>query len=95
MSATQPITADNRMDHKDEYKNLKDDIRTLKDDISKVSAAMLEQGRDVAATIKDQATDQFDRSVNSARDYVKHRPLTSALVAAGIGLVAGLVLFRR
>lgn len=82
-------------DVKSELQELKSDLLAVKEDIGKVTSTAVEQGRDVAGAVKDQAIDQFERGVNSAREYVKERPLTSAFVAIGVGVLAGILLARR
>jgi ElaB/YqjD/DUF883 family membrane-anchored ribosome-binding protein len=42
-----------------------------------------------------QAGKQFNQSVDMTTDYVKERPLQSVAIAAGVGLVLGVLLGRR
>ncbi len=78
-----------------ELKSLKEDLMAVKQDIHNVTTGALQQGREVASHVKDQAAEQLDQHVKSTRDYVQKNPLTSTLVAAGVGIVAGVLLGRK
>ncbi len=74
---------------------LKDDLLAVKEDMSKVTSTAVRHGRDAANAVKDQASDGIQQGMDTARQCVQERPLTSALVAMSVGLGLGLLLTRR
>jgi len=78
---------------------VKEDLRALKEDFKNLATDAVEKSK--ASTkaavnaVKDNATEQFDRSVTATRQAVEERPLTSLLIAAGIGALVGAALTRR
>ncbi len=51
--------------------------------------------RSAASDMANQAGDQFNHRVEATTDYVKEKPLQSIGIAAGIGLLIGLLMRRR
>lgn len=78
---------------------LKEDLRSLKEDFKSLATDAMEKSKShataAATAAKESATEHFDKSVKATRDAVEERPLTSLLIAAGIGALVGAVLTRR
>jgi ElaB/YqjD/DUF883 family membrane-anchored ribosome-binding protein len=88
-------TVDTNTDIHKQLQALKDDLLAVKEDVGKVTSSAVRQGREAAYAAKDQAADGLQQGVDTARQYVQERPLTSALVAMGVGMGLGLLLTRR
>ena len=88
-------TVDTESDIRAELQALKDDLLTVKEDVGKVTATAVKQGRAAADAFKGQATEGMNQGLDSARQCVQERPLTSAAVALGVGVGLGLLLTRR
>ena len=78
---------------------VKEDLRTLKEDFKHLASDAVDKSKSsakaAATAAKDTATEQFDRGVNATRHAVEERPLTSLLIAAGVGALVGAALTRR
>lgn len=88
-------TVDTEHDIQAELQALKDDLLAVKQDIGKVTSSAMQQGRTTANAVKDQASEGFNQGMESARQCVQERPITSALIALGVGMGIGLILRRR
>ena len=78
-----------------ELEALKDDLLSVKKDLTRVTAAALDQGKQAASQLRDKAADHATQGMSAARECVEERPITTALVAAGVGLLAGVLLSRK
>ena len=58
------------------------------------AAAKMDEARDIASHMSRNALQQTRYAAAKAGDYVRENPLSSAAIAAGIGLVAGLLIHR-
>jgi ElaB/YqjD/DUF883 family membrane-anchored ribosome-binding protein len=74
---------------------LKADLAKLRGDLAQVAGSWMDRGRDQALSAADDIKDRFQDSMAGAEDWVKERPLTAVLIAAGIGLVLGKLSSRR
>ncbi len=63
-------------------------------DQAKVMRSKLAQTKEAVASGYDQVTRKVARLDRGARRYVSHNPRKAVLIAAGVGLLAGLVLSR-
>lgn len=82
-------------DMRNELDKLKSDLVNVKDDLRSLSSSAVSEGRDAARALKDNATAQVNEGVDTARHCVQEHPLTTTAIAAGVGLLAGMLLFRR
>lgn len=55
----------------------------------------VERGRAAASDMVDRGRETVDRAREKLSDRVRDRPLTSVLVAGGIGLLLGMLIARR
>ncbi|WP_019140441.1 DUF883 family protein [Noviherbaspirillum massiliense] len=89
-----------------ELSNLKDDLDSLVNRASNMSDEELSQAhsqmmakfssmRYAARGIANQASQQFNRSMETTTEYVKDRPMQSVAVAMGAGLLLGMLFKRR
>jgi ElaB/YqjD/DUF883 family membrane-anchored ribosome-binding protein len=89
-----------------ELSNLKSDLDTLVSRASTLSDRELSDARDrllgkyrsmryAAKGMADQASQQFNESLEATTDYVKDRPLQALAIATGVGLLLGAVLRPR
>jgi ElaB/YqjD/DUF883 family membrane-anchored ribosome-binding protein len=71
------------------------DLAALKGDALDAAAGTMQAGahavRDAGDLVADRATGAYDEVC----DYVRANPTTSMLIAAGVGVVVGRLLFRR
>jgi ElaB/YqjD/DUF883 family membrane-anchored ribosome-binding protein len=68
-----------------------EDLNASYDRIIERFNTLSESARDMAT----QASDQFNHSVEATTDYVKEKPLQAVGIAAGVGLLIGLLMRRR
>lgn len=89
-----------------ELSNLKSDLDTLMSRASTLTDRELSDARDrllskyrsmryTAKGMADQASQQFNESLEATTDYVKDRPLQALAIATGVGLLLGAVLRPR
>lgn len=90
---------------RDELSMLKSDLDALMSHSSTLNDNELQEARDrilarfssmryAARGIAEQATKQFSQGRDITVDYVKHKPLQSVAIAAGVGLLIGAMLRR-
>ena len=60
-----------------------------------VAREKYEQVQQKASDLYGQGMDQAQQYSETATDFIKEQPFTSVMIAAGIGLLAGLFLARR
>jgi len=89
------LTADEDADVRAELEALKEDLVAVKEDVGKVTSAAMHQGRAAAQSLKKQAGEEIDQGLEAARSQVQHHPLSSAMIALGAGVCAGILLSRR
>jgi len=82
-------------DLKNELDKLKADLGAVKSDLQTLSSSAVAEGRGVARDLKNDATAQVNDGVESARQCVQDHPLATTAIAAGVGMLAGMLLFRR
>ncbi len=73
---------------------IKKDISTLAKDASGAAHTGLGVAKESLTHSLEVAKEQGDKAVETLRDTVVKHPLTSVGVAAGVGLLVGIVLFR-
>lgn len=74
---------------------IKADMAKLRGDLAQVAGSWMDRGRDQAMYAADEIKGRFQDSMETVEDWVKERPLTSVLIAAGIGLMLGKLSSRR
>ena len=77
------------LDISDQVAALKSDLTALKNDLTGMAQAMMKQGKASAYAAKDDVERRLHDGMEQGRKYVEERPLTAALAAFGIGLIAG------
>lgn len=91
---------------KDEMTSLRSDLDDLTSRISSLSEfeliaakekllAKMESTKVAAKGIAAEVTQQINHGVDVTADYVKERPLQAVAVAAGIGILLGMLISRR
>ena len=63
----------------------------MNEDLNKVVSDIEKSASECCSELREQAADLC----SSVEDYVRHEPMKSVVIAAGLGLVAGLLLSRR
>jgi ElaB/YqjD/DUF883 family membrane-anchored ribosome-binding protein len=58
------------------------------------AVAKMDEAKDIAKQVSRNAIQQTRYAAGRAGDYVRENPLSSAAIAAGIGVVAGLLIHR-
>lgn len=79
----------------DQVATLKSDLHAVKSDLASISQSLLRQGKASAYAAKDDVERRLHEGVEHGRKYVEERPLTAALAAFGIGMMAGFFVSRR
>ncbi|GIL39763.1 DUF883 family protein [Roseiterribacter gracilis] len=85
---------------KSEFDTVRDDLTKLSDDIANLAASLKEGATDAAREQLAAARDRFERLTDEARTRgeehlenlaatIEERPLTSVLIAFGVGIVLG------
>jgi ElaB/YqjD/DUF883 family membrane-anchored ribosome-binding protein len=74
---------------------LKADLAKIRTDLSDIAGNWMDQGRKQAISAADDIKERFQNTADSVEGWVKERPLTAVLIAAGIGLVLGKLSSRR
>jgi ElaB/YqjD/DUF883 family membrane-anchored ribosome-binding protein len=91
------------------YETVRDDVHAIRDDLSVLKSDATRAARDLAHAGADMAReragaaldqakrlgDQFTTSYEKACDFVKERPVTSILIAVGVGAIAARLLTSR
>ena len=78
-----------------EESTLKDDLAGVAESARKDVRRELERVREKAGEMMDRGRESVERVRESVSDRVRERPLTSVLVAGGIGLLLGMLVARR
>ena len=87
-------------DLESEFDTVKDDLAKLRTDISKLSASLkdvtsetvhdqIEMIRDRLDRISDRAREEGREALGDLTDRIEDRPLTSVLIAFGVGVLMG------
>jgi ElaB/YqjD/DUF883 family membrane-anchored ribosome-binding protein len=63
----------------------------MNEDLEKVVSDIEESASECCSEMREKATELC----NTVEDYVRQEPMKSVVIAAGLGLVAGLLLSRR
>ncbi|HTQ38472.1 MAG TPA: hypothetical protein VMJ32_05565 [Pirellulales bacterium] len=63
----------------------------MNEDLDKVMSDIESSASECCAEMREKAAELC----NSVEDFVRHEPMKSVVIAAGLGLVAGLLLSRR
>lgn len=73
---------------------LKKDLANLKGDFANLANHFGVHAKERATAARDSVQESFKSSVSSAESCVRERPITSVLVAFGVGIVAAKLLAR-
>lgn len=79
----------------DELATLKEDMRRLKEDMKLMASNTGDRARLQARELRDNVQESVESSLRDAEHYVETRPLTSVLVALGVGIVLGKILSMK
>jgi ElaB/YqjD/DUF883 family membrane-anchored ribosome-binding protein len=79
---------------RDELTDLKADLANIKDDIKSLADSAMGRARDEARLVRDRSKARVQSSIGSMEEYVEEQPLTSVLVAFGVGLLMGKLMSR-
>ncbi len=93
--STQPTPGDAREDAPIELETLKADLARVRADLASISSNLLERGKQAIQGAGSEVGHYAQDSVKQAQDFVRERPLGTALVALGIGILVGALLQRR
>ena len=77
-----------------EFDVLKNDLGTLKDDVSNIAKLLAKKGSAQLNEAVDNGKARVQAGVNVLEDQVTARPLTSLLLAFGIGIMLGKITHR-
>lgn len=73
---------------------LKSDMASLRKDFSGIASNLGQQAKERAAAVKETVQDSVQTSISSAESCVQRRPLTSVVVAFGVGVIVSKLLKR-
>lgn len=74
--------------------HLKDDVAVLGRDVADTAKAGMTAAKEQVNKGLDYSKEKGEQSVKAAHDFILHRPLTSIAIAAGVGLVLGMLMCR-
>lgn len=74
---------------RDDVEVLKGDLLRIKDDLALIADGLRDRVRAQARSTREQAQSQYQDSVESIEQYIEEKPLTTVLVAFGLGLILG------
>lgn len=74
---------------RDELSSLKSDLANIKNDLKGIADTAVYRAREEARAARDRSREKVQASLGSFEEYVEEQPLTSVLVAFGVGLVLG------
>lgn len=78
-----------------EFSTLRDDLDRVRKDLTEMGSTLLDQGRDTFRHAGTEMQHRAEQSLHTAQNYIKARPVTSALLALGAGLVVGALWSRK
>ena len=78
-----------------EESTLKDDLAGVAESARKDVRRELERVREKAGELVERGRESVERARESVSDRVRERPLTSVLIAGGVGLLLGMLVARR
>lgn len=74
--------------------HLKDDVAMLGRDVADTAKAGMSAAKEQVNKGLEYSKEKGEQSVKAAHDFVVDRPLTSIAIAAGVGLVVGMLMCR-
>jgi ElaB/YqjD/DUF883 family membrane-anchored ribosome-binding protein len=74
---------------RDDVDSLKGDLMRIKDDLGVIAESLKVRVRERARSTKETAQDRYQDSVDSLEHYIEEKPLTTVLMAFGVGLLLG------
>lgn len=74
--------------------DVSDNVSALRDDVSKLASSVKRLAQEQFGTTVEDVQDKAMEKVGDLETAIRRKPAQSALIAAGIGLVVGLILSR-
>ncbi len=87
-------TGVHRNDLSSDIDALKGDLASLRDDFAGIASTLGTQAKERATAVRDTVQDSVQNSISSAETCVRDRPLTSVLVAFGVGVLVSKLLSK-
>ncbi len=87
--------APNSSDLSGDLENLKADLSKVKEDLSTIANHLVATGKESARELKQNVESNVRSGVDSLQSQIEAKPVTSALVAMGVGFILGCLLSRR
>ncbi len=88
------MASEDKSDLRSDLDELRKDLQALREDLGSATSSVYQAGRESLNAAGQQARQSADMASQYVRDSVSERPVTSLLVAAGVGVLVG-ILFRR
>ncbi|MHB1157532.1 MAG: DUF883 family protein [Phycisphaerales bacterium] len=89
------MSNETREDARADMQTIREDLKQLQSDLKKVSGDLYGAGRASLETAGKSVKENADAAAKYVRQSVNEHPVTSLLVAAGVGLIVGSFLSRR
>lgn len=77
-----------------EMQRLREDLRKVQGDLQQIAESAVGWGRQSYEQARDLASQRVETGMDQIEQYVRERPITTVLVAFGLGLITGTI-FRR
>lgn len=74
---------------------LQNDLARVRKDLTNMGGTLLDQGRKTFRTASHDVQEKVETSFHTVQGYIKDRPVTSALLALGTGLIIGALWNRK
>jgi ElaB/YqjD/DUF883 family membrane-anchored ribosome-binding protein len=85
-------------DHTDsplELRALKEDLARVRSDLASISSNLMDRGKHAIQGAGSDIGHYAQDSVKHAQDFVRERPVGTALVALGVGVLVGILIQKR
>ena len=74
---------------------LKSDLAKVQKDISQIASKLMNRGVAGAEGVKETVQETVEDGIEKMQGYIENRPVTSVLVALGVGMLAGMLFCRK
>ena len=78
-----------------ELTSLKKDLYRVRDDLVGLKDSLMAKGKEKASIAKDVVGEKMKESCESIDGFMREKPLTSALIVFGAGMLLGRMFLRR
>ncbi|NQV86231.1 MAG: hypothetical protein HQ492_04055 [Woeseiaceae bacterium] len=89
------VLDDDKKEASEDLDALKADLSRVHADLATISASLLKLGKHTLQSAGSDVSHYAQDSAKEVKNFVRERPVSTALVALGVGLVAGMILKKH